>query len=77
MEGGEAFRCELKAGPLGDVLPVGLAVECACVVGMAVCPVVLFEDLVRHAGGGDKGRVGVDVRMHAEHAAEVEDNGAG
>jgi hypothetical protein len=38
---------------------------------------VLFEDLVRHAGSCDERGVRVDVGLHAEHAAEVEDDGKG
>ncbi len=77
MEGGEAVRCECEAGALRDILPVGLAVERAGVVGVAVRPVMLFEDLVGHACGSDERCVRFHVGLHAEHPAEIEDHGAG
>jgi hypothetical protein len=44
---------------------------------MAMCPVVLLEDLVRDTGGFDERGVRIDIRQFTEDLAEVEDDGAG
>ena len=76
VEGGEPLGREFESCPLGDILPVGLTVQCAGIVVMAVCPVVLLEDLIRHTGGGNERRVRIDIGQLTEDLAEIEDDGA-